>query len=245
MKKTTKKVMALIAAVCACNGLFIWKTVRNIHHPKAPAVDPNKPAIACVGDSITFGAGVPLTHKTQSYPAYLQKLVKDRYQVLNYGLSGRTLMVSGDQPYGEENFYQISHDVNADIYIIMLGTNDSKKNNWAFAGESGVHYEEELTAFVRSYLDLSSHPTVYLMQPPKAFSSKYEISDETIRVEIHEIVARVADQTGANLIDLYAFSESHPEWFGDTIHGNAEGNRRIAEYIYEIIMKQKPILMDM
>ncbi len=62
-----------------------------------------------------------------------------------------------------------------------------------------------------------------------------DMMNDLIRTDIHEAIARAADKTGVHLIDLYAFTRDHPEWFGDTIHGNARGNEAIAQYIWEQI----------
>lgn len=59
-------------------------------------------AIAAVGDSITFGAGVVATRETDSYPALLEKALGKEYRVVNYGLSGRTLLSNTAKPYFKE-----------------------------------------------------------------------------------------------------------------------------------------------
>src|SRR5262245_57930852 len=87
--------------------------------------------IACVGDSITEGAGLS-NPSTQSYPARLQKLLGTNYNVRNFGVSGRTLLKKGDFPYWKEAAYTNSHTLNPDIVIIQLGTNDSKPQNWRY-----------------------------------------------------------------------------------------------------------------
>jgi len=66
----------------------------------ARAAEPIK--IACVGDSITQGAGAK---SGQSYPAQLQALLGDGYKVGNFGVSGRTLLKKGDFPYWKEKKY--------------------------------------------------------------------------------------------------------------------------------------------
>ena len=86
--------------------------------------------IICVGDSITYGAGVSETLDTETWPAQLQTLLGSDYNVINLGVNGRTLMKEGDYPYTENPAYQTSLTSNADIVLIMLGTNDSKYNNW-------------------------------------------------------------------------------------------------------------------
>jgi acyl-CoA thioesterase-1 len=58
--------------------------------------------VACVGDSITQGAGT----KGRSYPSQLQKLLGDKWEVGNFGVSGRTLLRKGDFPYWNEKAYQ-------------------------------------------------------------------------------------------------------------------------------------------
>ena len=51
---------------------------------------------------------------------------------------------------------------------------------------------EFVTCFVNSYLELTSHPTVYLMQPPKAFpidgAIPYEINDDEY-VTLHRLAS--------------------------------------------------------
>lgn len=50
--------------------------------------------VACVGNSITSGYTLP-DPATQSYPAQLQKLLGNSYQVGNFGKSGATLLNIG------------------------------------------------------------------------------------------------------------------------------------------------------
>lgn len=212
-----------------------------IQHPVAPKVNTNKKHIACIGDSITFGNGVWPLQNRFSYPACLNNYVKNEYQVLNYGLSGRTLLNEGDQPYTSEKFYNITHEINADVYIIMLGTNDSKSFNWKYSGENGINYKNGLKEFATSYLNLDNSPKVYLMQPPKAFnqigSNKpvYHIDNNVIENEIYGLVKEVGDELNIDVIDLYTYTKDHPGWFMDGVHPNAKGDKKIAEYIYSII----------
>ena len=54
--------------------------------------------------------------------------------------------------------------------------------------------------------------------------------------EIVPIVKETADQLGIQCFDLYAETQSHPEWFADGVHPNADGNRAIADFIHRSIM---------
>ncbi len=227
-----------LCVLVALYGMFRLG-VHVVQYPPAPHIKEGKIHIACVGDSITYGAGVLGDRRSQSYPAYLQENLGDGYQVLNYGLSGRTLMDEGDVPYRSEKLYQKSLDAKADIYLLMLGTNDAKDYQWDAAG-----YAKEIKEFVSAYRTAAPQAKIYLVQPPRAFSTqedgsiKYGIQDEVIGGQMYEIIADTADQMGIGYIDLYSLTKDHSQWLPDGIHPNAEGNKAIADYIYECIEKQ-------
>ena len=82
--------------------------------PKLPAITEGKKTIACIGDSITFGAGVR-GKRELTWEYHLEKLLGKEHQVLNYGISGRTLLSEGDYPYTEEKQYEHSRKARASI----------------------------------------------------------------------------------------------------------------------------------
>ena len=53
---------------------------------KPPIIIPDKKYIACIGDSITQCYGVIENHDTNTWEYFLNQLLGDEYQVLNYGL---------------------------------------------------------------------------------------------------------------------------------------------------------------
>ena len=238
MKKIGKVVGLALGVLVVLYGMFRLG-VHVVQYPPAPHVKEEKIHIACVGDSITYGAGVLGHRRSQSYPAYLQENLGEKYQVLNYGLSGRTLMDEGDVPYRSEKLYQKSLDAKADIYLLMLGTNDAKDYQW-----DEDAYAKEIKNFVSAYQTAAPQAKIYLMQPPRAFSTqkdgsiKYGIQDAVIGGRMYEIIADTADRMGVGYIDLYRLTKDHCEWLPDGIHPNAEGNKAIADYIYECIEKQ-------
>jgi alpha-L-fucosidase 2 len=58
--------------------------------------DPVK--VACIGDSITAGDGLP-SESRFSYPAELSNLLGPEFTVLNLGRSGATMLKQGNWPY--------------------------------------------------------------------------------------------------------------------------------------------------
>lgn len=195
--------------------------------------------VACVGDSITFGAGIMDSLETDTYPAHLEKLLGINYEVRNFGLNGATLIREADFPYTESDLYQDSKDYMADIYLIMLGTNDTKPHNW-----SESLYKEELAAMVMDYQRTPANPEIVLMIPPKCFNTVTEdhdgsiIRDTIIEDPLREVISEVAFEEGIEVLDLYEYTENHPDWFSDGLHPNIEGNRMIAEYIFEQYFQQ-------
>jgi lysophospholipase L1-like esterase len=87
--------------------------------------------IITVGDSITRGdhSSDPLS---KSYPSQLMNMLnnKSKYEVINFGVDGKTMMKTGAGPYWNEQAYKDALNSEADIVIMMFGTNDSRINQW-------------------------------------------------------------------------------------------------------------------
>lgn len=238
--KNIGKILGIACLVLLIGYGMIRLGIYIVQYPPAPRIKQKKIQVACVGDSITYGAGVLGHRKSQSYPAYLQKLLGDTYQVLNYGMSGRTLMDEGDDPYCEETLYRKSLEADASIYVLMLGTNDAKDYQW-----DEEQYKKALVSFVSSYQEASPDAKIYLMQPPRAFENpedgkiKYGIQNDVICGSMYKIIMQVSEQMDVGYIDLYQLTKDHSEWFPDGIHPNAQGNQAIANYIYECIEKSE------
>lgn len=171
--------------------------------------------IACVGDSITQGVEVAAG---QSYPSYLQKLLGEKYDVHNYGRQGRALLSSSRWPYQKEDVYRRSREDAADVYLIMLGSNDIWEETW-----DPQQFEEELVQFVRSYQEVQTEPCVYLIKPPEYFPAETDVQGQQKKLRMQELYRRIELAAGTSecgLIDLYSYTKEHPEWFADEVHPN-------------------------
>src|SRR5436309_12171710 len=154
--------------------------------------------IACIGDSITEGAGLG-NPSVESYPARLQRLLGTNAVVRNYGVSGRTLLKEGDFPYWKEPFFKQSHDWQPDTVIIQLGTNDSKPQNWRY----GTNFVSEYEQLVASYSSLTSGPRIFVCTPcPVYGSGAYTISPSIVASNIAPQVWDMSKRLGLGLIDL-------------------------------------------
>ena len=107
--------------------------------------------IACVGDSITYGAAIRDRAKT-CYPKVLGDLLGGKYSVCNYGVNGATLLRKGDKPYWKLKAFEEATKFAPNIVIIKLGTNDPKPQNW---GKAGDEYEADLRARIAHFQNLA------------------------------------------------------------------------------------------
>lgn len=239
MKKSKKRTV-IIASVCAAVLLYAAAAYGALMFPRAPKKSGDAPVVACVGDSITQAMIDPLTNSQlgpclvkDGYCKRLQKKAGDSCQVLNFGLSGRTLLNSGDHPYRNEKFFELSQQCSPKVVTIMLGSNDSKPHNW-----DAQAYRSELRKLALLYKELPSKPAVFLLASPCAFAkdgeelAAYDISPATLSEEIRGTVREVSEETGVGFIDIYAATQSHPEWFSDGVHPNKTGAENLAEVIY-------------
>lgn len=193
--------------------------------------------VYCMGDSITYGSGLAEERENFCYPAVLEQLLGPHYQVINYGARGRTLLNIPQKSYRGTGYVDIVEMQQPDIIIVMLGSNDSRAERW-----DALAYKEEYISLVEELQAIESHPKIYIMIPPEAFPRDdgeiiYGISNDIIRDEIGRIVREVAAETGVNVIDLYAVTENHPEYFTDGLHPNKEGYAVVARTVYEQIAK--------
>lgn len=209
---------------------LILLMVRMLASPER--ADKSRRRIACIGDSITFGAGVSKTRKTAAWTAVWQKSLGESFQVLNYGVSGATLQREGDFPYRKVGYLKRLGKAQPELIVLMLGTNDSKPYNWDEA-----RFAREYEELVMELKDMPWPHRLVLMTPPKAFPEEktgvvaYDIQNEPIRETILPLIFTLGEKGGFQVIDLYALTETHPEYFDDGVHPNELGNRVIAEHI--------------
>ena len=185
--------------------------------------------IAAVGDSLTYGYGLE-NRQQDAYPSILLELLGSNYQVANYGMSGRSLLSTSDYPYLNEKNAQQSLESDADIVIIMIGSNDSRAAYW-----NKEQFIKEYLDFVKGYIKLHSQPDVFIVAPPYVPTSRFGLNNEVIRDEIQQIVEDVATELGVHFINLYPITEGHPEYYSDGLHLTPLGNRVIAKAIFSAL----------
>lgn len=185
--------------------------------------------VACVGNSITYGAGIA-DRDRNSYPAQLQACLGEEYDVRNFGVSGATLSSAGDYPYVRTAAYDSSMAFSPDIVLIKLGTNDTKPQNWRHCEAYRADYQR----LIDRYRSLPSRPRIILLTPVRCFLEPgAEISAALIADSVGPAVKALAYSNGLEVIDLYPLFGDRWEaaLMPDRLHPSAIGAGRMAEKI--------------
>ncbi len=189
--------------------------------------------VACIGNSITYGIGVKVPEQ-DSYPAQLQRLLGDAYEVGRFGKPGATLLYRAFRPFVEQEEYRQAMQFAGDIAVIHLGVNDTDPRAWP-------NYRDE---FVRNYLALiDSFRTVNprcrfiiaRMTPLSHRHHRFESGTRDWHAEIQQAIETVAQISGADLIDFHAPLYPNPQMLPDAIHPNEEGAGLMAQTVYSAI----------
>lgn len=237
MKKTIFILFIILCIVGGVYGYLYFNGLSGQHVYEAPKDGEVK--IACVGDSVTYGHGVS-GWISNNYPKQLDNLLGEGYCVNNYGHSGATVQATGNKPYITFSEYEDSLEFDADIIIFMMGSNDSKPQNWKGADAFRQQYLQRLNEYKANNDDVR----IILATPPVALYpngkteglTNYDI-DPTIVNEIAEIVRDIANTEGYELIDIHDLTTGHPELFlSDNVHPNNNGATFIANTFYNYLV---------
>ncbi|MEA4852499.1 MAG: GDSL-type esterase/lipase family protein [Paludibacter sp.] len=186
--------------------------------------------VACVGDSITEGAGLQVQSKT-SYPVMLDSLLGPKYSVLNCGRSATTLQKQGDFPYWISKEFSNTFTYRPDIIIVKLGTNDTKSQNW-----QADRFKHDYQSLIDTLKTIPGQPKIYLCLPVPVYKTEWGINDSTLVKGVIPIIKELAQHNKLTLIDLYQGMSGQPENFPDNIHPNEQGAKKMAKIIADKII---------
>ncbi len=216
---------------------------QNVKEPRQEKVK-----VVCLGDSITFGARLD-NPSEDSYPAQLQKMLGDPYQVTNFGVGGSTLLRKG-----KPNVWSQLDKVKTsepDVIVISLGTNDTcgmgtcgNRKCWEYQSEYAGDYADLIDALKA----IPSRPELWICAPSPMVLETPGLSDERIegltirKPRLQQLIAQIkvlAAEKRVNFIDLNTPLDHKPELFTekDGVHPNKEGYRAIAQLVYDQISK--------
>ncbi len=234
--------VATVLVIMAISGIGVFVYLYNnglsgLYNNTEPQEGQIK--VACVGDSITYGHSVSGWGQNH-YPAVLQDILGDAYHVANFGVSGACVNKNGNKPYIKRPIYEESIKYDADILVLMLGSNDSKPRNWIDVDTFLAEYQELLD----TYLKEENSPKVYIGICAKAYyvdgttsgAARYNIQPEIVE-QIAAALKEKYEKEDVVIVDIHKLTGEHPEWFKkDGIHPNSDGAKAIAAEIAEQII---------
>jgi sialate O-acetylesterase len=194
---------------------------------------PPRIKVACVGNSVTFGAGLQ-NPETSSYPAVLQQLLGARYDVRNFGHSGATLLRKGHNPYANTRAFAEALTFTPDVVLIHLGLNDTDPRNWpAYRDEFAADYSWLIDTFRKQ----NAGVTVYISRLTPIFHDhkRFRSGTRDWFWQIQELIPRIAAANKVGLLDFHTPLYAHPELFPDALHPDEKGAAVLAKTVYQKI----------
>ncbi|WP_295712633.1 GDSL-type esterase/lipase family protein [Mucilaginibacter sp.] len=190
--------------------------------------------VVCVGNSITYGLGIANREKN-SYPAQLQNMLGDDYEVMNFGHSGATLLKNTTNPYWKTKEYVEALASRPNIVLIKLGTNDSKAPTRPMYNEFESTYKE----LINSFSTLPTKPRVIVLLPlPSFFTDSNQIYNPVLIKNIIPMTQHVAFEQKLEVINLFPLFIDKPDLLPDGVHPTSIGAGIIASRIYEAITQK-------
>jgi acyl-CoA thioesterase I len=216
-----RRALASFFAIFAC----LFGNATNAVGQSAPK------KVACVGDSITFGARIE-DRENKCYPAQLAQILGETWTVGNFGVNGATLLGKGDRPWIADSACKSAMDFAPDIVVINLGANDSKPQN---IGKHPDDFVSDYLALIERFRALPGKPLVYICDPVEVFDFTGGIQYSVVEKEIRPRIKTVAARSKCAVIDLKTPFVNRRDLLADLVHPNADGAKVMAETIAKAI----------
>lgn len=194
-----------------------------------------KTKVACLGNSIT----------QLGYPAVLESILGDEYQVRNFGVSAMCAQLSAgeDSSYWNTDAFVFAKQYKADIAVLLFGANDSKPWHWSNRQTFSKQY-----AGLIAQMAATVQGKVFICLPLPAFENTHAIQDSILEHGVTPAITEMvttgslADTSGKYvLVDTRAPFEGKPELFQDGVHPNEQGKQLLAQTIADAIKESSAI----
>ncbi len=212
-----------------------------------------KARIACIGNSITFGAR--LTHpETASYPAVLSALLTEKgylnYEIKNFGIGGATML-----RFGSPNLWRILDSLKSfppDIVVIKAGTNETvgaPRLNWEHISEFEKDYSDYIAAIRKinpeCRIIICSPLDMVLETKELTQERKDDLSGRRPRIwELRQRIKKIAATEHVFFLDLTKPFKGKPDLMTTTdgVHPNQDGYHYLATLVFNCMRKKKIII---
>lgn len=212
---------------------FMVVSLPAITIAKTKKTEPKPIKVGAIGNSITYGFGVE-DRENNSYPAQLQRLLGNGYEVRNFGNSGSTLLSKGHKPYINQTEFKDAIEFAPDIIMVHLGINDTDPRDYPIYGDEFV---VDYVALIDSFRSVNPNVRVILANLSPLLSKHFRFRSGTRawRDSLRNLIPVVADLTGSELIDFGELLRDRPNIIPDAIHPDKAGATMMADLVASAI----------
>jgi lysophospholipase L1-like esterase len=196
--------------------------------------------IACVGNSITYGYGLP-NPSAESYPSRLKNTLGPGYLIENFGASGTAVIRMAGNPYTQSDPFRHLLPYQPQEVILMLGINDSKSAIW---GPHGGRFAADYDSLVMALDTLASNPHIWIGLPTKAFSGLAGINEMVLADSIIPLIREHARRNCRDQIDMHGFTSGLSGGFPDGIHPDTATTQLIADEFHRVLSLSRPTILQ-
>jgi lysophospholipase L1-like esterase len=206
--------------------------------------------IACIGNSITFGARLD-NPNNESYPAVLSEMLKANYyrnyEIKNFGIGGATIL-----RFGTPNLWPLIDSLQnfkPDIVIIKAGTNETvgiPRLNWENINE----FEKDYSDYISLIRKINPDCRIVICSPLDMVIQTEDLSPERItdlngrrpRIwELRKRIKKIASAENTYFLDLTSPFKGKANLMTkkDGVHPNKDGYVYLASLVYDYLVKRK------
>lgn len=217
------------------------------------AVKSQQLRIACIGNSITFGARLDKPD-LESYPAVLAEMLKTNdylnYEIKNFGIGGATIL-----RFGTPNLWRLLDSLPAfvpDIVVIKAGTNETvgmPRLNWEHIDE----FEKDYSDYIAEIRKVNPNCKIIICSPLDMVIQTEELSPERItdltgrrpRIwELRKRIKKIANTENTYFLDLTSPFKGKANLMTkkDGVHPNKDGYQYLASLVYDYLVKRKIVV---
>lgn len=194
-----------------------------------------KTKVACIGNSITYGYGLPADERaSSSYPGRLQQILGEDYMIGNFGHNGATLLSNGHNPYVRLPEYREALEMKPDIAVIHLGVNDTDPRNWPNYSDFFI---PDYSALIDSLREVNPQVRIIIarLTPISAKHFRFRTGTRDWRLLEQDAIEKVSRLKGVELIDFDVPLRDRQNLMPDGIHPDAVGYGILAETVGKAI----------
>ena len=211
-------------------------------------INPDIKRILCYGDSLTFGSDHINNTRldvNKRWTGVLQKMLGDKYEIIEEGLGGRTTELDDPNREGRDGLLYfigtMASHTPLDLVIILIGTNDLKIKFNRMPQQIASSFEKYNEA-IKTACDKwgFKYPKVLLIAPPLVNEAQtpadwgFGGAGEKSKLLAQEY-KKIADKLGFEFLNLAPIVK--PSEFDGT-HLEAKENIKVAEAIHSKIVQE-------